>query len=74
MMSESMDRKMSLMERINIRLHLFVCIACVRYLQQLKVIRHAMEYQRREEALESAADASLSEEARERMKRALTAE
>ena len=39
LMSESMDRPLSLRERVQLKLHLIVCTWCVRYLNQLNFMR-----------------------------------
>jgi hypothetical protein len=39
LMSESLDRQLSIRERLRLRLHLLVCVWCVRYLQQIKLLR-----------------------------------
>jgi len=37
-LSESIDRELTLKERIVTRLHLFTCEACVRYVQQIRIL------------------------------------
>ena len=37
--SQSLDRKLSLRERINVKLHLLICNACRRMVKQMKLIR-----------------------------------
>jgi len=39
MVSQSLDRKLSLSERINVKLHLLICEGCRRMLKQMKLIR-----------------------------------
>jgi hypothetical protein len=39
LMSESMDRRLSLREWLQLRLHLAVCVWCARYLKQIKFLR-----------------------------------
>ncbi|HEX8070497.1 MAG TPA: hypothetical protein VF546_11130 [Pyrinomonadaceae bacterium] len=66
-MSESMERPLTLRERVMLRLHLWVCIWCVWYLEQLQLLRataHAA-------GARATSDVHLSLEARERLKRAL---
>ncbi len=75
LMSESMERPLTLRERVTLRLHLWVCIWCVWYLEQLHVLRRAVGAR----AVQTAAAAddeissaiTLSTEARERIKQAL---
>lgn len=75
MFSESLDRKLSVKEKIVMKLHLFTCDACKRYVKQLHFLRDAFRIQT-DIAVESAAPLNesaprLSFEARERMKAAL---
>lgn len=68
MVSEAMDRKLPLRQRIQMRLHLMICAYCMRYFQQLQLMR---ETARLHSAQAENSDSSLSSEARERMKRTL---
>ncbi len=43
LVSEGMDRKLTLVERARMRLHLLVCEACTRFDQQMALIRNAMQ-------------------------------
>ncbi|MGH9902921.1 MAG: zf-HC2 domain-containing protein [Pyrinomonadaceae bacterium] len=71
-MSESLERPLSFRERVTMRLHLWVCIWCVRYLEQLHVMRETLRAREAQVSNdESAADATLPAEARERIKDAL---
>ena len=40
--SEGLDRDLSLVERLRMRLHLMVCDACTNFTDQMRLIRHAM--------------------------------
>lgn len=42
LVSEGMDRELSLVERARMRVHLVVCTACTRFNGQMDLIRHAM--------------------------------
>ena len=42
LVSEGMDRELSLVERTRMRLHLVVCGACTRFNGQMDMLRHAM--------------------------------
>jgi hypothetical protein len=42
LVSEGMDRQLSLVERIRMRLHLMVCDACTRFNGQMDLLRKAM--------------------------------
>lgn len=41
LLSESQDRQLKLLERLQLNAHLFMCAACTRYRQQLNFIRRA---------------------------------
>lgn len=75
LMSESMERRLTVRERVALRLHLWVCVWCEWYLQHLRLMRETLRRKRTAqpdvEELTSSAAASLSTEARERLKRAL---
>jgi hypothetical protein len=40
--SEALDRKLTLVERTRVRLHLLVCVACNRFTGQMDLLRRAM--------------------------------
>lgn len=42
LVSEGMDRDLTLVERTRMRLHLMVCGACTRFNQQMDTLRRAM--------------------------------
>jgi hypothetical protein len=42
LVSEGMDRELSLVERLRMRLHLVVCRACTRFNGQMGLLRRAM--------------------------------
>lgn len=42
LVSEGMDRNLTLTERVRMRLHLMVCAACTRFDRQMALIRSAM--------------------------------
>lgn len=42
LVSEAMDRELSLVERTRMRLHLMVCLACTRFDGQMGLLRQAM--------------------------------
>ena len=74
LMSESLERRLTVRERVTLRLHLWACIWCVWYLEQLQLLRATLrEHAELTEAEDSAA-IQLSLEARERLKRALRGE
>jgi hypothetical protein len=69
--SQSMDRKLTLGERIKVKTHIWICAWCQWYLEHLHTIRDAARAQGPEaQGLESIRPA-LSSDARERIKRKL---
>jgi hypothetical protein len=42
LVSEGMDRDLSLVERTRMRLHLLVCAVCPRFIAQMDLLRRAM--------------------------------
>lgn len=40
--SESMDRELSLLEKIGVRVHLLMCGHCARFAKQLKLVRNTI--------------------------------
>jgi len=69
-MSQSMERPLTVRERVLLRLHLWVCIWCVWYLEQLRLMREALRA-RAAHVGEDLPGVSLSAEARERIKSTL---
>ena len=68
MASEAMDRKLPWRQKIEMKLHFMICAWCLRYFQQLQLMRE-MAHQQSSQAENM--DSFLSPEARERMKRKL---
>jgi hypothetical protein len=67
-----MERRLTLRERVPLRLHLWICIWCVWYSEHLQLLRTTLqERATRAENDDSAATIHLSLEARKRLKRAL---
>jgi hypothetical protein len=74
--SESMDRQLTLRERVSMRLHFLYCDPCLNYLRQLRFMRDVLRLQA---ARTSAGDAAangptspgLPDDARDRIKDAL---
>jgi Putative zinc-finger len=67
LISQSIDRKLSLKERLRLKLHLLICIWCARYLVQLKLIRQLMRRSALEPEGAQLHSERLSREARERI-------
>lgn len=70
-MSESMERPLTVRERVLLKLHLWVCIWCVWYLEQLRLMRETLRARAIQMSGKDSVGASLSAEARERIKSAL---
>jgi hypothetical protein len=75
LLSDSMDRRLPLRQRMALRMHLFMCKFCSRYRRQLLFLREAMRryYAEDLEQGKPLSPGSLSGKARERMKATLTA-
>jgi hypothetical protein len=73
MISESMERRLSLRERVWLKLHLWVCAWCLWYQEHLLTMRETLRKQSANvEEDDPPSAAGLSPEARERIKRALS--
>jgi len=48
LVSESLDRKLSLVERIQVRVHLWMCTGCTRFEKQLQFMRRALHRRNRD--------------------------
>lgn len=71
-MSQSMERKLTPRERINVKVHLWICAWCQWYMEHLQVIREAARAKGVESTdLDSISGPALSSEARDRIKRRL---
>jgi hypothetical protein len=71
--SYSYDRKLSLIERLRVRLHLFTCGACLNYVSNLKFM-HEVFHRQEDNFEQEKIHASLSPEAKERIKQKLKAQ
>jgi len=69
-MSESLERRLGLVERTKLSLHLLVCAWCARYLKQTKLLRQAVS-QREFGADDNASPFKLTDEARRRISESL---
>ncbi len=71
LVSESLDRELSLRQRVSTKIHLMMCRLCSRYSKQLASLREAFRlHAMREEDLDIY-PASLSSEAREHIKQSI---
>lgn len=70
--SESLDRRLSAREKIIMRLHLFTCSFCARYLRQIEFLSEAMhKHEERLSETEDSSSARMSSEVKEKLKTAL---
>ena len=74
LMSQSMERRLNLRERVLLKLHLWVCVWCVWYLEQLRLMRETLSARAARVNAEESFAVSLDAEARERIKSALSRE
>ncbi len=73
--SQSLERSLSIRERVLLKLHLWICMWCQWYLEHLLTIRTTLRSQaEKNPEMELPTTATLSAEARERIKRSLGAE
>jgi len=70
LVSERQERSLRFGERWGLRLHLWICVHCRRFEQQLRLLRMALRRLARTEAAVSLSS-GLSPEARERIRQAL---
>ena len=69
--SQAMERPLTVSERIKLKLHFWICVWCQWYMEHLHLIRDASRAQA-SEAPDVMTTATLSNEARERIRRRLT--
>ena len=70
--SQSMERPLTLRERVLLKLHLWVCMWCLWYMEHLQLMRDALRLQENESDVDVSTTTRLSDEARERIRRSLT--
>ena len=71
LMSESLERRLSIAERFRMRIHMIVCDWCRRYLEQIGLLHQVMQVDGASQMTE-ATPVHLSAEARKRMIASLT--
>lgn len=71
LISLGQDQRLSVRERMMIRVHLFFCEACSRFSTQIRFLDKAVTKSLREKPEAENKEASLSEEARQRILRAM---
>ena len=69
LMSESMERRLTVGELFKLRLHLLVCAWCARYLRQIKLLRSLL----RQRGAKTELVPALAADARDRIARSLNA-
>lgn len=69
LLSQAMDRRLSLHERLGLRLHLMLCDACTQFSRQLGMLREALR--RLGRRVENDENLVLSQEARARIAEAV---
>ena len=72
--SQSMERKLSLRERIDLKLHIWICAWCQWYQEHLQIIRETARAKGAESSDLESVSPSLSADARERIRRKLAGE
>lgn len=71
-MSQSLDRSLTFRERFEMKLHIFICAWCERYMKQIDQMRKAIRLKAESDAKdETHSSSALSDDARERLKQAL---
>jgi hypothetical protein len=70
-MSESLERRLGLVERTKLSLHLLVCAWCARYLKQIKLLRQAVSQREFTCPDDNANPSKLNDEARRRISESL---
>jgi hypothetical protein len=71
LMSESLDRRLGVLEHLQLKLHLMVCAWCARYFKQIKFLRQLVLRRTFAAATDTASAVALSPEARQRIGRSL---
>ena len=71
LVSESMDRKLPLWQRMILSLHLMMCTYCASFKRQLQIIRRASRYNDDNREHESAGSVRMPEDARRKLKKTL---
>lgn len=73
LISQSMERPLTLRERVQLKLHLWVCMWYQWYLEHLQLMRDTLRVQKNEnDDAEVSPTTRLSDEARERVRHSLT--
>ncbi|MBU1190152.1 MAG: zf-HC2 domain-containing protein [Gammaproteobacteria bacterium] len=70
LISEGQERELALLERLGLRLHLWMCARCRRFEQQILLLRRALRRMTTESEMETQTP-TLTPEARERIHKAI---
>jgi hypothetical protein len=71
LLSESLERRLGVVEYLHLKLHLMVCAWCALYLKQIKFLRQLVRRQTFAAATATAPPVVLSADARQRIARSL---
>jgi hypothetical protein len=71
LMSESLERRLGVLEHLELKLHLMVCAWCARYLKQIKFLRQLVRQRTFATATDTGSPVALSRKARQRIGRSL---
>jgi len=71
LMSESLERRLGVLEHLELKLHLMVCAWCARYLKQIKFLRELVRQRTSGAATDAVSPGALPAEARQRICRSL---
>lgn len=71
LMSESLERRLGVLDHLELKLHLMVCAWCARYLKQIKFLRQLVRQRTFVAATDTASPVALSAEARQRIGKSL---
>ena len=70
-MSESLERRLGLLEQIKLHLHMLVCAWCARYLKEIKLLRQLLSQHESTGPDDNAESLKLTNEARQRISESL---
>jgi hypothetical protein len=71
MASDTMERKLPLRQRLDMKLHLLICTMCMRYVKQLQFMHDAIQQHAAQIETGATSPLTLPDDARERMKQRL---
>ncbi len=71
LMSESLERRLGVLEHLKLKLHLLVCTWCARYLKQIKFLRRLVRQRTFAAGTDSTSPVALTAEARQRISKSL---